>query len=160
MPAHPWIAAVLKEMFIKDAQTGKMKPFIDIISGREAGQAIPSGPDDSTPPAIGLDTQIPGLTLYHSSPSVSRYHCSTCGASVFYYSPERPFLITIPAGLADSEDGALAESWLRWWTGPEEINPAIEQYEDAEKRDAEAAKRFKEGVIEWGKKKGLMKWEA
>jgi hypothetical protein len=62
--------------------------------------------------------QLPFGTLktYNSSKGVERYHCGTCGASVFFTSDERRDLVDLAVGLIDAPEGARAETWLEFWT--------------------------------------------
>ena len=74
---------------------------------------------DMTLDAAGkIPFQVPfgTLKLYNSSPDVSRYHCSVCGATVFFNSDSRTELFDVAAGLLDAPEGARAESWLEWTT--------------------------------------------
>lgn len=56
------------------------------------------------------------LTSYSSSPGVVRDFCSGCGATVFWHDGIRPDLVDVSVGLLRAEEGARAESWLKWWT--------------------------------------------
>lgn len=58
------------------------------------------------------------LVSYRSSEDVKRYFCSVCGAMVFYDAEDRQYLKDIAVGLFDSPEGARAESWFWWTTGP------------------------------------------
>ena len=71
---------------------------------------------------ISLDAEgrekykVPFGTLkeYQSSEHVKRYHCGTCGATVFFTSDERRGLVDVAVGVLDAPEGARAESWLDW----------------------------------------------
>jgi hypothetical protein len=54
---------------------------------------------------------------FSSSPSVQRYFCSTCSATVFYTTEERPQCVDIAIGVLDAYDGARADSFLAWLYG-------------------------------------------
>ncbi len=56
------------------------------------------------------------LNAYGSSKGVVRYHCSVCGASVFFTSDQRENLVDVAIGLMAATEGARAESWLHWAT--------------------------------------------
>lgn len=55
------------------------------------------------------------LKGYRSSDDVMRYHCGTCGATVFFFAEDRPHIIDVSAALLDAPEGARAESWLEFW---------------------------------------------
>lgn len=55
------------------------------------------------------------LKGYRSSSGVMRYHCGTCGATVFFFGEDRPYVIDVAAALLDAPEGARAESWLEFW---------------------------------------------
>lgn len=57
------------------------------------------------------------LKGYRSSDDVMRYHCDTCGATVFFFGEDRPHIIDVAAALLDAPEGARAESWLEFWCG-------------------------------------------
>lgn len=74
---------------------------------------------DGTPVVFGpkaKDTvQIEKLKYYQSSESVLRSFCSTCGATMFYQSFERPYIINVSVGVLRSKVGnVLAGEWLHW----------------------------------------------
>jgi hypothetical protein len=54
------------------------------------------------------------LKAYQSSHDVTRYHCGTCGASVFFTTDERTDLVDVAVGVLDAPEGSRAESWLEW----------------------------------------------
>nr|POE47730.1 hypothetical protein CFP56_01061 [Quercus suber] len=56
------------------------------------------------------------LSSYESSKNVYRDFCRVCGASVFWHCAERPDVIDISVGLLRAPEGAMASSWLEWWT--------------------------------------------
>ena len=56
------------------------------------------------------------LQRYVSSKNTYREFCNVCGATVFWYSDERPHLIDVSVGLLDPGEGARVENWLDWWT--------------------------------------------
>ncbi|EHY58882.1 hypothetical protein ABEF95_005844 [Exophiala dermatitidis] len=59
--------------------------------------------------------QIAGLKHYQSSEFVLRSFCTTCGATIFYQSFERPYIIDVSVGVVRSAIGnALAGEWLQW----------------------------------------------
>ncbi|EXJ80632.1 hypothetical protein A1O3_06916 [Capronia epimyces CBS 606.96] len=59
--------------------------------------------------------QIVKLKHYQSSDSVLRSFCSTCGATVFFQSFERPDVIDLSVGVVRSRaDNARVEEWLQW----------------------------------------------
>lgn len=78
------------------------------------------------------------LRRYESSPGTFRDFCHTCGASVFYYTEDRPGLTDVSVGVLRSPDGSLAKSWLSWWTGH------VNQSDNA--LDKDLAKRFMAGL--------------
>ncbi|KAK5206855.1 hypothetical protein LTR41_007388 [Exophiala xenobiotica] len=60
-------------------------------------------------------SQIKELKYYQSSDSVLRSFCTTCGATVFYQSFERPYIIDVSVGVLRSNMGnALVGEWLDW----------------------------------------------
>ena len=63
-----------------------------------------------------LDFGMGTLKRFESSKGTYREFCSTCGATIFWHSNERPDLIDVSVGLLHAESGARAESWLEWWT--------------------------------------------
>jgi len=56
------------------------------------------------------------LKSYSSSEGVTRHHCGTCGASVFYFADDRAHVVDVAAALLRAPEGARAESWLEFWT--------------------------------------------
>ena len=98
----------------------------------------------------------PKLGLYHSSSNTSRYFCTTCGATVFYY---RHGLgtIDIATGLFESKTDASGrvEEWLEWHKLPE-AQGADKSYllfkEDA--IDAQFVNDVAEGMKAWVKEHG------
>ncbi|KIX99619.1 uncharacterized protein Z520_04252 [Fonsecaea multimorphosa CBS 102226] len=59
--------------------------------------------------------QIDKLKHYQSSEFVIRSFCSVCGATVFYQSFERPYIIDLSVGVVRSKMGnAMAGEWLEW----------------------------------------------
>lgn len=58
----------------------------------------------------------PGLSLaqYRSSADVCRSFCAKCGATVFYWSRERPDELDIAVGILRSQEGSMARRWLEW----------------------------------------------
>ncbi|EXJ90226.1 hypothetical protein A1O1_03325 [Capronia coronata CBS 617.96] len=59
--------------------------------------------------------QLERLKHYQSSESVLRSFCTTCGATIFFQSFERPDIINVSAGVVRSTAGnALAREWLHW----------------------------------------------
>ena len=105
------------------------------------------------------DTDLPGCTRYKSSPeNVSRYFCSTCGATVLYFDDNRDFIGTWAVGLADAKEGVLAQSWLNWWTGMDgHPNAPIHCMDAGRKRWGQVMDDFQDGVVAWGKEVGLRK---
>jgi len=63
-------------------------------------------------PGKGIGT----LKSYQSSEGVTRWFCGKCGCGVFWTGVARPELIDVAVGLFDAEEGARAESWLKWVT--------------------------------------------
>ena len=57
-----------------------------------------------------------GLNHFESSPGVRREFCGKCGATVFWHNTERPGVVDVSVGLLKAKEGALASSWLEWWT--------------------------------------------
>lgn len=78
-------------------------PAVDISLDREGN--VPFSRDFGT------------LKRYRSSENAIRYHCSTCGATVFFFGEDRPHVIDVAVGLLDASEGARAESWLEFWCG-------------------------------------------
>ncbi|KAI1619138.1 Mss4-like protein [Exophiala viscosa] len=75
--------------------------------------------DDMQPVMFGPEAQevvqIKALKHYQSSDSVLRSFCSTCGATIFYQSFERPYVIDVSVGVIRSTFGnALVGEWLEW----------------------------------------------
>jgi hypothetical protein len=60
-----------------------------------------------------------GLALKHhwSSPDVCRSFCGNCGATVFYWSGQRPDEVDLAVGVLRAEDGSMARKWLEWEWG-------------------------------------------
>jgi hypothetical protein len=60
-----------------------------------------------------------GLALKHhwSSPDVCRSFCGNCGATVFYWSGQRPDEVHLAVGLLRAEEGSMARKWLEWEWG-------------------------------------------
>ena len=56
------------------------------------------------------------MKTYSSSSSVEREFCGRCGATIFWHDEERPGVVDLSVGLLRAPEGALAESWLSWWT--------------------------------------------
>ena len=54
------------------------------------------------------------MKSYRSSEDVTRHHCGVCGATVFFFSEERPTLLDVAVGLLDAPEGSRAESWLEF----------------------------------------------
>ncbi|KAF2113203.1 Mss4-like protein [Lophiotrema nucula] len=57
------------------------------------------------------------LAYYASSPHVQRYFCSTCSASIFFASDDRPGVMAINVGVLEASDGARAEGFISWLFG-------------------------------------------
>ncbi|WVW86508.1 hypothetical protein I302_108557 [Kwoniella bestiolae CBS 10118] len=140
LPSHPWVQI----------------PFVDIFTS----------PSPSSPPFIkGImtsSTQIPGLNLYHSSPSnpgISRYHCSTCGASIMYFDDKEDFKASFAVGLNDSKYGVMNTNWFSWWTGDDGVDwPIINERANGERRWGKGTlDDFEDGLIGWGKSIGQRK---
>ncbi|WWC64919.1 uncharacterized protein I303_107533 [Kwoniella dejecticola CBS 10117] len=133
LPAHPWVEI----------------PLIDIRSA-PSPDAQPYLPIPMTP-----HTTLPGLTLYKSSPDnedVSRYHCSTCGASIMYYNAAKDFMASFAVGLNGSKNGVMNTSWISWWFGLEGVTePMISAKEDGQRRWGGLMDEFEQGLLEWGK---------
>lgn len=66
---------------------------------------------------IPFSRDFGSLKGYRSSDDVMRYHCDTCGATVFFFGEDRPHVIDVAAGLLDAPEGARAQSWLEYWCG-------------------------------------------
>lgn len=60
------------------------------------------------------NTTFGTLKPYTSSPDVTRYFCKVCGCGVFWTGQSRPELIDVAVGILDAQEGARAESWLKW----------------------------------------------
>ncbi|KIW93746.1 uncharacterized protein Z519_05061 [Cladophialophora bantiana CBS 173.52] len=59
--------------------------------------------------------QIDKLSHYQSSEFVVRSFCSVCGATIFYQSFERPYIIDLSVGVLRSKMGnTMAGEWLDW----------------------------------------------
>ncbi|OQV01885.1 hypothetical protein CLAIMM_07175, partial [Cladophialophora immunda] len=59
--------------------------------------------------------QIDKLKHYQSSESVIRSFCSVCGATIFYQSFDRPYIIDLSVGVVRSKIGnTMAGEWLDW----------------------------------------------
>ncbi|PPQ99675.1 hypothetical protein CVT24_009747 [Panaeolus cyanescens] len=109
-------------------------------------------PDPEVPVTLSKSspTRVKHLTQYSATPHTYREFCSTCGATVFWWtkskekvhlpqdeSSEEAVVIDLSAGLMDEEQGgALAEDWVSWY---DQI-----MYE-AEAVDKEGAGAVKEG---------------
>ncbi|KAK4935038.1 hypothetical protein LTR10_023823 [Elasticomyces elasticus] len=75
--------------------------------------------DDMHPVVFGPEakaaTQIKGLKHYQSSDTVLRSFCATCGATIFYQSFDRPYVIDVSVGVIRSTFGnGLVKEWLEW----------------------------------------------
>ena len=86
------------------------------------------------------------LKGYESSPGVTRYHCGTCGASVFFTADDREGLIDVAVGLLDAPEGARAETWLDWST------KRLSFREDALPRAESLTLGVEKGLEEFGKR--------
>ena len=62
--------------------------------------------------------EMPALSYYKTSPSVTRAFCTTCGANIFAYvhrgNTGKEDTIDIAAGVLESRAGVRAEDWLVW----------------------------------------------
>ncbi|KAG5639853.1 hypothetical protein DXG03_002811, partial [Asterophora parasitica] len=60
-----------------------------------------------------------GLRQYKSSVGRNREFCGTCGATVFWWSEERPELVDVSVALLyeKAAGGVRAERWVEWWKG-------------------------------------------
>lgn len=59
--------------------------------------------------------QIEKLQYYQSSENVLRAFCSTCGATMFYQSFDRPYIINVSVGVVKSKVGnVMLGEWLQW----------------------------------------------
>lgn len=83
--------------------------------------ANPASPEANLQPlVIGFPSRDksanPGLTLKHhwSAPDTCWSFCGTCGATMFYWSDERPGELDLAVGVLRSEDGSMARNWLQW----------------------------------------------
>lgn len=66
-------------------------------------------------PQANETTQIEKLKYYQSSKEVLRSFCTSCGATIFYQSFERPYIIDVSVGVVRSKVGnVLAGEWLDW----------------------------------------------
>ncbi|KAH0839254.1 hypothetical protein AYO21_05670 [Fonsecaea monophora] len=66
-------------------------------------------------PKIKETVQVVKLKHYQSSEFVIRSFCSVCGATMFYQSFERPYIIDLSVGVLRSNIGnAMAGEWLDW----------------------------------------------
>lgn len=65
---------------------------------------------------VPFSASLGSLKAFSSSLKVLRYHCDSCGASVFYRTDERPDLTYVAIGLIDAPEGARAEGWLDWYS--------------------------------------------
>ncbi len=83
------------------------------------------------------------LKAYASSTGKTRCFCGRCGATVFWYSNERPQLVDVAVGLLDAVSGARAEVWLNWNT------ESVINVEDATHRSF--AQALQVGLRAWGK---------
>lgn len=63
-----------------------------------------------------FDHKLGSLQQYQSSARTFREFCGSCGATVCWWSEERPDLIDISVGLLQAPEGARAQRWLRWCT--------------------------------------------
>ena len=59
--------------------------------------------------------QIEKLKHYQSSESVLRSFCTECGATIFYQSFDRPYIIDVSVGVLRSKLGnGMVSEWLEW----------------------------------------------
>ncbi|KIV84293.1 hypothetical protein PV11_00082 [Exophiala sideris] len=75
--------------------------------------------DDMHPVVFGPEAkaaaQVKGLKHYQSSDTVLRSFCATCGATIFYQSFDRPYVIDVSVGVIRSTFGnGLVKEWLEW----------------------------------------------
>jgi hypothetical protein len=74
---------------------------------------------DGSPVIFGLETgkagQFDKLKHYQSSDTVLRSFCGECGATIFYQSFERPYVVDVSVGVLRSKVGnAMVGEWLEW----------------------------------------------
>ncbi|KAF9050428.1 Mss4-like protein [Panaeolus papilionaceus] len=109
-------------------------------------------PDPDAPVTLAQSspTRVKNLTQYSGSPDTYREFCSTCGATVFWWTKSKArahlppdessaeaVVIDVSAGLIDEEQGgALGEDWISWY---DQIMYA------GEALDKEVAKAVEEG---------------
>ena len=75
----------------------------------KSGEQLIVGPDAKSA------NQIDKLQYYQSSESVLRGFCETCGATMFYQSFERPYIIDVSVGVVRSKVGnVMVREWLEW----------------------------------------------
>lgn len=75
----------------------------------KTGEKLIVGPEATTA------NQIKELQYYQSSESVLRAFCSTCGATMFYQSFDRPYIINVSVGVVRSKVGnVMVREWLQW----------------------------------------------
>jgi len=89
-----------------------MQPWTYILPSQihtSTGERVIFGPEAKE------KSQIEGLKYYQSSECVLRSFCTTCGATIFYQSFERPYIIDVSVGVLRSTMGnALVGEWLDW----------------------------------------------
>lgn len=64
--------------------------------------------------AVHSGTLFGTLRRYQSSPHVFRDFCGRCGASVFFYTTERPGIVDVAMGLFGSQNGVRGKAWFEW----------------------------------------------
>lgn len=79
--------------------------------------------------------------------SVWRYHCSDCGAMVFFTCDSRTDLIDVAVGVIDAPEGARAESLLEIWT------QRLSYREDGMPRAESITLAVEEGLKKFGEKR-------
>ena len=85
------------------------------------------------------------LKSYRTSDRASYHFCAKCGADVFRSADAMPYVKHVGVGLLDSPDGARAESWLKWKTGP------LNHREDGLKRAEKLTLAVESGLAEYVK---------
>lgn len=63
-----------------------------------------------------LSYDLDMLQSFESTPGSTREFCRRCGATVFWHNAKRPGVVDVSVGLLRASEGALAKTWLHWWT--------------------------------------------
>ncbi|SPO00273.1 uncharacterized protein DNG_03118 [Cephalotrichum gorgonifer] len=109
-----WTFANLSHIHFAAGTGGDGSVETQLPSSTALPQTVSDLREAVTVDAKDRDPRLGTLAAYQSSHDVWRYHCSRCGASVFYAVDDRPDLVDIGVGLLEHPGGARAEGLLAW----------------------------------------------